>query len=308
MTAAPAPALTPARLPRRVALPRTALESLAARTGTTLPWRAAATSSRLARALGDLPDAPTDPRGPHDPGALEARGLVDAAGVPLAEVAAALEVLGRPEVAVRVDLGVRRAAAPQGSSRLVAWHHLRAGRVTALVTVGAPEVELAWFADEHWPRELAHLVTVPTRPDAPVTSPVPTAVPASVPPHALTLPFELLVAAGAALRERRPEVLAELLARHRVVGPDGAELDRAAAAEQVGLLHTAGQGRVQVTVAGTAGDGHRRLGVVTWVLFADGWRSLVPATVDGVPVVRLATATPPMLGVAVARLVAGVGA
>lgn len=282
---------TAALLPRRVLLPRAALESLADRTGTPLPWRTDPAPTRLARALGG-PGAAVAAE-PHPERLLRARGLLTATGAPVAEVADALGVFASPEVFVRLDLGVRRPAAVRGVARFTAWHHHGQGRVTAVSSAGGPALELAWFADGHWQRELAHLVTVP--PDEAAGSPA----------DRLTLPYDLLLGSGAARRLRRPAVLAELLARHRVLGPDGGPLGAPAAAEQVRLLHSTERGRLQVTVAGV-GDGRRALGVVTWVLFADGWRALVPATTDGVPVVHVVATAPLTLGAVVVRLVAGV--
>ena len=287
---APAPSMM-SRLPRRLALPVADLEALAARAGTPLPWHgdAAALPCRLARALGD--DRPAGPAAAPDAGVLDTLGLLTPAGAPVAELAAALAVFATPEVAVRLDLGVRRPEAPRGVARFTGWHHHRAGRVTALSTCGGPEVELAWFADDHWPRELEHLVTVPAdHGPAPDTD--------------LTLPFELLLGSAAAVRQQRPPVLAELLARHPMSGPDRTPLRATAAAEQVRLLHTVERGRLRVTVVGR-GEGARTLGLVTWVLYADGWRALVPATADGVAVVHVVSTDPGALGATVARLVAG---
>ena len=133
------------------------------------------------------------------------------------------------------------------------------------------------------------------------------------------MPYELLLASGSAVREARRDVLAELLERHRgqVFGHDGASLTPvamtpAAVAAQVVLLHTAERGRLQVRVV----DGRRRdeeprerrLGLVTWVLFDDGWRELAPAPSSGEPVVVVRTVEPDRLGGTVARLLQAVAA
>ncbi len=128
------------------------------------------------------------------------------------------------------------------------------------------------------------------------------------------MPYELLLASGPAVREARPGVLAELLERHRgrVLGPDGTALTPASAAEQVVLLHTGERGRLQVRVAGgrrREEDGReRRLGLVTWVLFDDGWRELAPAPSAGEPAVVVRAVEPARLGGIVARLVEAVAA
>ena len=71
---------------------------------------------------------------------------------------------------------------------------------------------------------------------------------------------------------------------------------------QLVRLHTAGVGRLVATVA-SRDDGGPRVGWVSWLLFADGWRSLTPVRRDGRPTVRLAPATPLDLGAQVAALV-----
>ena len=296
-TGAPAPAPA-ALLPRRVRLSRAALDRLAALTGTLLPWLDDTAPSPLARALGDAPRTEPPASASNAERELHSLGLLDPTGAPVAEVAAALAVLAGAEVSVRLDLGVRRPATPQGVGRFTGWHLHGGDRITAISMIGGPELELAWFADAHWQRELAHLVAAPADPDG--ESPAP----------ALTVPYELLLGSGAALRQQRPAVLADLLTRHRdrVLGPDGVPLAAAAAAEQVRLLHTAERGRLQVTVAGIiagAAAGDRTLGLLTWALFPDGWRALLPLTVGGLPHVRVETVAPLTLGVLVARMVTG---
>ena len=92
----------------------------------------------------------------------------------------------------------------------------------------------------------------------------------------------------------RPELLAELVARH----------DAAGVAAQVRLLHGAARGRLLVTVAGVRRDGRRTLGLLSWVLLPDGWRELVPAGGGAEPVVAVDRVAPTDLGSRVALLVA----
>jgi hypothetical protein len=105
----------------------------------------------------------------------------------------------------------------------------------------------------------------------------------------------VLLAAGAAVRSGRGDVLDELVRRA------GTE-DLAALRAQLVRLHTAGVGRLTATVA-SRDDDVPRVGWVSWLLFADGWRSLTPVRRAGRPAVHLARAQPVDLGAQVAALV-----
>jgi hypothetical protein len=226
-----------------------------------------------------------------------ARSALLSDGTVHADLAAALAGFADPIAHVDLDLALRH---PAGTTRLNSWHRRHGAGITA-VTLAGGSVELAWWPDARWAAELARIVT----PSGP-TTPAP-ALPRVGPPAAyLRMPYELLLASGPAVRERRAGVLSELLERHRgrVIGHDGTALTPASANEQVVLLHTGERGRLQVSVAGTG----RRLGLVTWVLFDDGWRELTPAPYAGEPVVVVRSVEPARLGGIVARLVAAVAA
>ena len=105
----------------------------------------------------------------------------------------------------------------------------------------------------------------------------------------------MLLAAGEAVRSGRGDVLDELVRRADADDP-------AALRGQLVRLHTAGVGRLVATVASRDDDGPR-VGWVSWLLFADGWRSLTPVRRAGRPTVHLAPATPRDLGAQVAALV-----
>lgn len=289
----PGPSLA---LPRRLRLSKAAVEHLAARTGSPLPWehdrRPAAPS-----ALGDRP-AQAGVHGPDTEGPaaeLIRQHLMTRAGRLDPEVVDALAVLGSPEVLVDVDVSVRRTDAPDGFGQLHSWQRRRGGRVASLSTAGGRLLELGWHDDALWQVELARAVTV----RAPATAvPLPAAV--------VDLPHELLLGSGAALRLHREEVLADLVRRHtgRVhVDDDPVPLGAAGTDEQVRRLHAAARGRMRTVVAGIGTGGARRVGWVSWLLFPDGWRALVPHVRDGQPRVRLQPVAPLRLGVEVARLV-----
>ena len=121
------------------------------------------------------------------------------------------------------------------------------------------------------------------------------------------MPYELLLASGVrggAAPGRRAGA-----ARPSSSSATTAAATSASATEQVVLLHTGERGRLQVTRRRRAADGRRTLGLVTWVLFADGWRELAPAPSAGGARRRdPRPSSRPDLGGIVARLVAAVAA
>ena len=294
------PAADPvARLPRRFKLSRPAVEHVAALTGTPLPWEHLPGPSATQQAL-DGPAAPA-PEPQEDPESeLRRLRLLNVAGDLEPEVAAAMAVLGAPEVLVDLDVSVRRAEAPGGYARVHSWQRFRSGRVTSLSTAGGRLLELGWYDDDLWQVELARAVTV--RP--PVTR-------AGPPAEVVDLPHELLLGSGEALRLHREDVLAELVRRHTGsvhVHDDPAPLGAAGTDEQVRLLHAAALGRMRTVVSGVGRTGAHRAGWVSWLLFPDGWRALTPHVRAGEPRVRVHPVEPLRLGVEVARLVTGVRA
>jgi hypothetical protein len=194
-----------------------------------------------------------------------------------------LEPLRSPELACDVDVTVPRPDGRPGWARLRCRHGLRGARVASTAWAGGA-VEVAAYAVNHWQTELARAATVPVPADAPP------------PPDAtLDVPLEVLLAAGEAVRSGRGDVLDELVRRAEAEDP-------AALRGQLVRLHTAGVGRLVATVA-SRDDGRPGVGWVSWLLFADGWRSLTPVRRDGRPTVHLAPATPRDLGAQVAALV-----
>lgn len=288
-TEVPSPALRLEALPRRVSLSRSALELLASIAEVSLPWQRPSPAADLAAALGGKP--PAEVGGAEE---LRAAGLVDADELPPPEVRRALAVFAKPEIAVDLDLVVRRGG---GVAQLHAWHRMAADQVVALTTTGG-RVELAWFSTDWWQAELGtltgHAETVEGDGGAGV-GPLP----------GLEVPLDLMLATGRAAREHRHEVLAEL--RCRAVGQvrDGAGrvLDLADTSAQLDLMHGATRARLQALVVSPTS---RRVGAVSWVLFPDGWRRLVPVGGDRQARVRLVSAGPAELGAEVARLAVAV--
>jgi hypothetical protein len=221
-------------------------------------------------------------------------GLVDADGQPHPEARRALAALLAPEVVVGVDVSVRRDGAARGNAWLHSRQGLRSGRVTAVSSAGGA-VELAWFDDDHWQTQLARAASV----SPPVGAPAP-------PLPRLDLTLDAVLAGGEALRAGRDDVLEELIDRSVGVAatPDGV-LPRPDLRTQLVRLHRGAVGRLRVSVA-TFHGGTTRAGWVSWVLVADGWRSLTPVFREGEQLVRLAPAVPLDLGRQVAALVTAV--
>lgn len=180
------------------------------------------------------------------------------------EVAAALSRLSGCALLLELDLAVRRGSG--ATARLHARHGWRDGLVTAVSTALTGQVEVARFDVVHWQRELTRSVLVVP----PEGSPAP-------PARTLELPWDLLVGTGAALARHRPELYDVLVARAvGCVRADGETLGTAGCHEQVCRVHHSAVGRLRVVGAGRSAGGRRRVGWVSWLLFADAWRALTP--------------------------------
>lgn len=210
----------------------------------------------------------------HEPQAsLARRGLlVDTA---LDEsLLGAVGLLATPEVALDLDVSA-------GSARATAWHRQASGAVATLATADGLVFELAWFPVDQWPTELARTAVVPE--DLPTGD--------SGVPDRLDLPFHLLDAASEALRSHRSDLLSVLVAEHDV------DLDLVPV---LTALATETRGRLRALVADVSGAETTVVGVLSWVLLADGWRSLRPHGAERVEIHRvepadLATQLAPVL-------------
>jgi hypothetical protein len=184
------------------------------------------------------------------------------------------------ELRVVVDLAVRDGRSVVRSRSCHAMH----GRAVHIAATAGGRARVRTVDVGEWPDELARVCRTPPPDDV-----------APPPPLGAELPWDLVVGTGAALAAHRPDHYAELLARTD-------ECVR----EQVGRLHLATVGRLRAvgTVPG------RRVGWVSWVLVADGWRALSPYS-DRTPghrraMVRLEPRRPEDLAHEVARWATGV--
>lgn len=197
----------------------------------------------------------------HDPAeTLGRRGLL--AGRDLDDgLAGALGLLATPAVAVDIDVVV-------DGVRARAWHRESDGAVATLATVDGVVFELAWFPAAHWAGELARAARLPSDQELHGTTL----------PDAVDLPFELLDAAAEAARSGRADLLPVLAARHAgsAVDADGGPVGDVDLASMLSALVIDTRGRLRALGAGVSGDRTRLVGVVSWVLLADGWHALRP--------------------------------
>jgi hypothetical protein len=151
-----------------------------------------------------------------------------------------------------VDLALSRGSA---TTRVRTCHSWQGRRVEVLRVAGG-ETWRESIDVRKWGRELERICQVPVPDDVPPP-----------PPDEPDLPWDLVVGTGAAFARHRADLAAELLAR--VDAPLRAQVDR---------LHRATLGRLRVV--GTV-PSRRRVGRLSWVLFADGWRALTPYAGSG---------------------------
>jgi len=279
-------------------------------------------SATWADRLGGVPGASDDEllartrAGLPDPAAsLGRRGLV-VDGTVDAALTGAAGLLAAPSVAV--DLTVAA-----GGVQASAWHRLADGAVASLSTLDGLVFELAWFAVAAWPAELARVARAPEDQD-PGRSDV---------PRHLELPLELADAAGEAQASGRPDLLPELVRQAGGVVLDGGEsLDEAGTIAVLRALHAESRGRLRALVADLRDETPRRpgtrgipdtpdtpsadtqvapggllVGVRSWLLVADGWRSLRVREAAGDPRLEVSAVDPADLAGDLAPLLAEVG-
>jgi hypothetical protein len=190
---------------------------------------------------------------------------------------------------VDVDVVIRR---DHGDERLHTRHALCGPMVHAVASTGSAWIDSSTFEAADWQREIARTCR---------TAAAPAACPPPMP--ALEVPWDLLLGTGAALARHRADLYDVLVARAAGdVTALGRPLALAVVHTQVFRLHRAVVGRLRCTGSVPSA---RRVGWVSWLLYADGWRALTPyagARSDGrpCPMVRIEPRTPDDLGYEVA--------
>jgi len=267
-------------LPRRLALTLAELRFLATEAGDApLPFDLTAPSAdtTLDDRLGRTRTAVDDQAyaaalaSLHEPTrSLDKRGLVTD-GIADRGVVGALGVLAKPRLALDLDVSV-------GGVHAKAWHRQTRAAVATLATTDGIVFELAWFDSTQWPDELARVAAVPE--DVELEE--------SRVPDLVDLPYELLDGCGEALRTQRLDLGPVLVSAPagRVLDGDGRPVPDATVAPLVSALLSETHGRLRGLVAEVAADaaadpvadpaaeGAPIVGVVSWILLADGWRAL----------------------------------
>lgn len=202
----------------------------------------------------------------HDPvRSLRHRGLLTESGVEPG-LCGAVGLLAVPELALEIDVAT-------ASGHVKAWHRESGGAVATLATTDGLVFEIAWFGADRWAQELAR-VTVPPE-DLPLGD--------SAVPAVLSTPYSLLDSVGEALRASRADLVPVLVGQRpgavlasAAAGAEEEVLDASAASRAVAALHQEAQGRLRVLAARIDDSGSTAVGVISWVLLADGWHALLP--------------------------------
>ncbi|MDP2772772.1 MAG: hypothetical protein Q8O61_04370 [Nocardioides sp.] len=202
----------------------------------------------------------------HDPAdSLTRRGLMVGATVDDG-LCGAVGLLATPTLALDLDVVA-------GTVQAKAWHRQSGDAVATLATVDGIVFELAWFPNAHWPSELARVAVIPEDLELRV----------SAVPDLVDLPYELVDAAIEAAASSRSDVLPVLASQHAdaVLGPDGRSLGESEVVAVLTALSGEANGRVRAMVADISSGSTTVVGVLSWVLLADGWRALSPHESDG---------------------------
>lgn len=285
--------------PRRVRLSRAALDRFAELAGVESPAAQMVASSGSLDTLGDRlgnlgtdagpapSDGSPDPVDSHLDGVLATAGLVDG-GVPTEEGGAVLTVWHAPVLAVELEMLV---SLRRGKVRVRSWHRNLDDWVVCLSTGDGQTFELSWLSADDWWLELgrAAYVDTSTLSAAPDAEPIPAVV---------ETPWDLLLATGEAVQRRRFELLDQMVSDYSGLTLAGDAPGTLETADDADVrrwheqLESSSRGRLHAAVMGRSERGRPGAGIVEWVLFHDGWRSLTPFRRDGWNMVRIEQKSP----------------
>ncbi len=283
--------------PRRVRLTRAATDRFAALAGVESPAAQMIASSgsldTLDDRLGALGQAaPPGQEGPVGVDAASTTSDLDAVlvvaglveeGAPSAEGSAVLTVWHAPALAVELEMLI---ALRRGTVRIRSWYRNLDDWVVGLSTCDGTTFELSWLSADDWWLELGRAAHVDTATLAAGADEHPL-------PQVIETPWDLLLATGEAVQRRRLELLDQMASDHTGMTLAGATLDGLETAEDPDVrrwheqLESSSRGRLHAAVMGRSGRGRPGVGIVEWVLFHDGWRSLTPFTREGWNMVRI---------------------
>lgn len=177
---------------------------------------------------------------------LARRGLLGDDGLDPG-LAGALGLMATPDLAIDLDVTA-------AGLRTHAWHRQKGDAVATLSTADGLVFELSWLPTEGWATELGRAPGLPE--DVALTS-------SQVPDH-LEVPFELADAVFEAIRTGRSDLVPILTSGDATLGT------------VLTALALESRGRLRAVVASVAGLESAPIGVVSWTLVSDGWRSLRP--------------------------------
>ncbi|PKH41301.1 hypothetical protein SAMN05192575_11489 [Nocardioides alpinus] len=287
--------------PRRVRLSRAAIDRFAEIAAVESPAAQMVVSTGSLDSLGDRlgsmsPDPAPPTAGPAAGPAtaetdvddvLVAAGLV-ADGTPTVEGRAVLTVWHAPVLAVELEMLV---ALRRGKVRVRSWHRNLDDWVVCLSTGDGATFELSWLSADDWWLELGRAAYVDTATLSASTYDDPL-------PDVVETPWDLLLATGEAVQRRRFELLDQMASDYSGMTLTGVSLDALETADDTDVrrwheqLESSSRGRLHAAVMGRSERGRPGAGIVEWVLFHDGWRSLTPFTRDGWNMVRIERRSP----------------
>lgn len=283
--------------PRRVRLSRAAIDRFAELAGVespaaqmvistgsldTLGDRLGTVGRDSAAERGDLEDQVATGADVDLDEVLGAAGLVDD-GVPTEEGRAVLTVWHAPVLAIELEMLV---ALRRGKVRVRSWHRNLDDWVVCLSTGDGTAFELSWLSADDWWLELGRAAFVDTRQLSAASADEPI-------PDVVETPWDLLLATGEAVQRRRFELLDQMASDYSGMTLTGASLDSLETTDDSDVrrwheqLESTSRGRLHAAVMGRSERGRPGAGIVEWVLFHDGWRSLTPFKRDGWNMVRI---------------------
>jgi len=288
--------------PRRVRLARAALDRFAELAAVDSPAGQMVASTGSLDSLGDRLGTLGQDAAPEATGAaggdetvrpsdlddvLVAAGLVED-GRPTTEGGAVLTVWHSPALAVELEMLV---ALRRGKVRVRSWHRNLDDWVVCLSTGDGHTFELSWLSADDWWLELGRAAHVDTATLSPSTYAEPL-------PDVIETPWDLLLATGEAVQRRRFELLDQMASDYSGLTLTGGAPATLEAADDADVrrwheqLEGSSRGRLHGAVMGRSERGRPGVGIVEWVLFHDGWRSLTPFRRDGWNMVRIERRSP----------------
>ena len=288
--------------PRRVRLSRAAIDRFAELAGVESPAAQMVTSTGSLDSLGDRlgtlgSDSVPEPREAGDGALPDAGGDLDEVlvaaslvddGAPTEEGRAVLTVWHAPVLAVELEMLV---VLRRGKVRVRSWHRNLDDWVVCLSTGDGDTFELSWLSADDWWLELGRAAFVDTRQLSAASADEPI-------PDVVETPWDLLLATGEAVQRRRFELLDQMASDYSGMTLTGASLDSLETADDRDVrrwheqLESTSRGRLHAAVMGRSERGRPGAGIVEWVLFHDGWRSLTPFKRDGWNMVRIERRSP----------------